>query len=884
LTVSSNCGWSTKNYPTATVGSLTAGIQLTLSTSGFSNIHLVFNQRNSGTAPNTLAVQYSTDGVVFTTAASFTTTVANTWFTRSVDLSGVPVLNNAASVNLRFVTDFLTGTNAFTGTTPGISPSAAGTIRYDNITITGDAPPVDVPPAVNSTTPANGAANIALNSTIGINFSEPVNVSGNWFTIACNTSGTRNVADTVVSGGPASFTIDSNTDFVAGESCTVTVVAAQVADQDGTPNNMAADYAFSFATVPPPPASTCNLPFAKIGAVQGITDTSPLSGSVQSVQGVVVGDYEGPSPNLRGFTLQDATGDGNPATSDGIFVFNSSNNSVTLGSLISVTGQVQEFQGQTQIGSVSALEQCGTGSVTPADVTLPFTSTGYLERYEGMLVRFPQTLYVTEHFQLGRFGQIVASANDRLRQPTNVVAPGAPALSLQAQNDLNKIIVDDALNNQNADPIVFGRSGNPLSAANTLRGGDTFSNAVGVLTYNWAGNAASPNAYRLRPVDALTTTIPNFVRFTPANSRPPAQAVVSGTLKITGLNLLNFFNTFGNGNCTLGVGGAVTDCRGADNQAEFDRQWPKTIANITGTGADIIGFMEMENDGYGPTSAIQTLVDKLNAATAQNTYAFINVDAQTGIINALGNDAIKVGFLYKPASVTPVSNTAVLNTGAFGVFSTTQGLIQRNRPSLAQAFQHNLSGDVFIVAVNHLKSKGSSCSDNTSPVGPDPDAGDGQGNCNLTRKAAAQQLAAWLVTNPTGSTDPDVLIIGDMNAYAQEDPITALTSAGYTNLIAQKIGTDAYSYAFDGQWGYLDHALSSSSLAAKVAEVVEWHINADEPAVLDYNTNFKNAGQQANLFAPDAFRSSDHDPVIVGINAQTPPAPKFIVHLPIVLR
>jgi predicted extracellular nuclease len=866
------------------VGNLTAGIQLTVSTTGFNNITLQFNQRNSGTAPNTLAVQYSTDGVAFTTAASFTTTVANTWFTRSVDLSGVPALNNTAGVNLRFVTDFLTGTNAFTGTTPGMAPTSSGTIRYDNIMITGDGAGVDVPPAVNSTTPANGAANIALNSTIGINFSEPVNVTGNWFTMACSTSGTRNVADTAVSGGPASFTIDPNADFAVSESCTVTVFAANVADQDGTPNNMAADHAFTFATVPPPPASTCNLPFTHIYDVQGTTDTSPLSGTVTSVQGVVVGDYEGPSPNLRGFTLQDATGDGNPATSDGIFVFNFSNNSVTLGSLISVTGQVQEFQGQTQIGSVSALEPCGAGSVTPADVTLPFTSTGYLERYEGMLVRFPQTLFVTEHFQLGRFGQIVASANDRLRQPTNVAAPGAPALAVQAQNDLNQIIVDDALNNQNADPIVFGRNGHFLSAANTLRGGDTFSNAIGVLTYNWAGNSASPNAYRLRPVDALTTTIPNFVRFAPANPRPPAQQPVSGTLKVTSINLLNFFNTFGDGNCALGVGGAATDCRGAENQNEFDRQWPKTVANITGTGAEVVGIVEIENDGYGPASAIQTLVDKLNGATAPNTYAFINVDAQTGQVNALGNDAIKVGFLYKPASVTPVSNTAVLNTGAFGVFSTTQGLIQRNRPSLAQAFQHNATGDVIVVSINHLKSKGSSCGDNSSPVGPDPDAGDGQGNCNLTRKAAAQELAAWLATNPTGSGDSDVLIIGDLNAYAKEDPITALVSAGYTDLIAQRIGANAYSYAFDGQWGYLDHALASGSLAAKVAEVVEWHINADEPAVLDYNTNFKNAGQQASLYAPDAFRSSDHDPVIVGINVQTPPAPKFIVHLPIVLR
>ncbi len=715
-------------------------------------------------------------------------------------------------------------------------------------------------------------SNVALNSDVTINFSEPVTVTGNWFSINCATSGARDTTNTAVAGGPTSFTLNPNADFTAGELCGATVFAANVTDQDGTPNNMAADYAFSFTAFAPPPP-TCNLPFTRIYDVQGSTDTSPLSGTLQSVQGVVVGDYEGASPNLRGFYLQDAAGDANPATSDGIFVFNFNNNSVTLGSLISVTGQVQEFQGQTQISSVSGLEVCSSGaSVTPADVSLPFSDAGYPERFEGMLVRFPQTLFVTEHFQLGRFGQIVASSGDRLRQPTNVAAPGAPALAIQAQNNLNRIIIDDALNNQNPDPIVLGRNGNPLSAANTLRGGDTFSNAVGVLVYTWAGNSASGNAYRLRPVDPQTSTIPGFVQFAPANPRPAAPDLIGGNLKVTSINLLNFFNTFGTGNCTLGVGGLVTDCRGAENQAEFDRQTPKTVANIIGTGADVVGIVEIENDGYGTDSAIQTLVNALNTASAPGNYAFIDVDAKTGQVNALGNDAIKVGFVYKPANVMPVGNTAALNSGAFGQYNTGAGSLQRNRPALAQAFQHIATSETIVVSINHLKSKGSSCDDNISPVGPDPDAGDGQGNCNLTRKAAAQELAAWLAANPTGVNDPDVLIVGDLNSYAKEDPITALQSAGYINVIEQRIGANAYSYAFDGQWGYLDHALASPSLAAKVAGVTEWHINADEPAVLDYNTNFKSAGQQASLFAPDAYRSSDHDPVIVSINTGLPAA------------
>jgi predicted extracellular nuclease len=866
--------WSTATYPPQGTGDRTRGAQFTVNTAGYSNVTFSYNEYRSNTAANTSVVQYSTDGLNFTDVQTFTVNAGVTWFTRTVDLSAIGEVNDAQSLTLRIVTAFASGTLSYTAANPGSNYLTAGAIRYDNVTISGDIAG-DVPPVVSSATPANNASGVPLNSDVAIAFSESVYVSGNWFAINCASSGNRDANNTLVNGGPVTFTINPNVDFAAGESCALTVFAANVADQDGTPNNMAAVAKFNFST------ASCSLPFTPIYTVQGTTASSQLSGTVQSVQGVVVGDYEGPSPNLRGFYLQASTGDSNPATSDGIFVFNFNNNSITLGSVVSVTGQVQEFQGQTQIGSVSGLEVCGTGSVAPTDVTLPFSSADYPERYEGMLVRFPQTLYVTEHFQLGRFGQIVASANDRLRQPTQIAAPGAPALVLQAQNNLNQIIVDDARNEQNPDPVLFGRSGNALSAANTLRGGDTFSNAVGVLTYNWAGNSASPNAYRLRPINALGGGVPNFI---PSNPRPTVSPPVSGTLKVASINLLNFFNTFGDGNCTFGVGGGATDCRGAENINEFNRQVTKTVSNVVGTGADVVGIVEIENDGYSPDSAIQTLVNALNAATAPNTYAFIDADAQTGQVNALGSDAIKVGFLYKPASVTPVSNTAVLNTGAFGVFSTTQGAIQRSRPALAQAFQHNATSDVVIVSINHLKSKGSSCADNISPVGPDPDAGDGQGNCNLTRKAAAQEMAAWLATNPTGSTDPDVLIIGDLNSYAKEDPITALVNAGYVNLVEQKIGAYAYSYAFDGQWGYLDHALASDSLTEKVAEVVEWHINADEPGVLDYNTNFKSAGQQAILFAPDAFRSSDHDPVIVGIHAQVPETPMFFVHLPLIAR
>lgn len=708
----------------------------------------------------------------------------------------------------------------------------------------------DAAPTVTSTIPAIGADDVPVNTNITVTFSESVNVAGDWFTIVC-TSGSYTAA---VSGGPQTFTLDPTGDFAYGDNCTVTILASQVTDQDSNdpPDNMAADYSWSFTTMA---ANACELPYTPIYTIQGSGPTTPLAGQVVTTLGVVIGDYEGPAPALRGFYIQDPVGDGDPATSDGIFVFNFDNNSVALGQIVRVTGTVGEFQDQTQISGVSSIIQCGEGSVEPVDVQLPFPSADYLERYEGMLVRLPQTLYVTEHFQLGRFGQIVMSSGGRLYQPTHLVEPGPAALALQAQNNLNRIIIDDALNNQNPDPILFGRGGNPLSASNTLRGGDTAENIVGVMTYTWAGNAASGNAYRVRPVNALGGGVPDFQ---PANPRPDQPADVGGTMKVAAFNLLNYFNTFSG--CTNGVGGAPTDCRGAENLTEFNRQWPKTVAAILGMDVDVLGIIEIENDGYGPTSAIQDLVDRLNAATAPGTYAFIDADAATGQVNALGTDAIKVGLIYRPANVTPVGTTAVLNTVEF-VNGGDSG--PRNRATIAQTFAQNSTGAQVIVNVHHLKSKGSACDA--------PDIGDGQGNCAVVRTNAVLTLMDWLYTDPTGTGETDIMIVGDLNSYAQEDPIMAFLEFGFVNLAEAFIGPQSYSYVFDGQWGNLDYALASPSLAAQVTGVAEWHINADEPNVLDYNTNFKSPGQIISLYAPDQFRASDHDPILVGLNLNAAP-------------
>jgi uncharacterized protein len=597
---------------------------------------------------------------------------------------------------------------------------------------------------------------------------------------------------------------------------------------------------------PPPPPACFDAPeITFISAIQGDGETSPCAGQTVTIEGVVVGDYEGPSPNLRGFYVQeeDEDWDDDPATSEGIFVFNFNNESVSLGDVVRVTGPVAEFQGQTQLGSVVDLQIVGAGaSVTPTEVLLPVPSADHLERYEGMLVTMPQTLYVTEFFQLGRFGQVVVSSGDRLRQPTDFAAPGAAANAAQAANNLNRLIVDDGINNQNPDPIVFGRNGDPLSADNTLRGGDTLTGAVGVMTYTWAGNAASGNAFRLRPQTADGTFV-----FEEGNPRPHNPPAVGGTATVASFNVLNYFVTFG---AVCGPTGFEQPCRGAENDTEFERQRVKLLAALEKIDADVVGLVELEN-----TTGVEPLADivaGLNENAGEELYDYI----PTGTV---GTDVIKVGLIYKPGSVTPVGEAAYLDSTVDDRFDD-----DLNRVPVAQSFVENATGEIFSVVVNHLKSKG--CTDAT---GADLDQGDGQGCFNAARTAAAEALVDWMDFAPTGIADPDFLVIGDLNAYAMEDPINVFVDAGYVDMLRAYVGEDAYTYVFDGQWGYLDYALASPSLVAQVTGASGYVINADEPSVLDYNTNFKSAGQIVSLFAPDEFRTSDHDPVLVGLGLAT---------------
>lgn len=562
----------------------------------------------------------------------------------------------------------------------------------------------------------------------------------------------------------------------------------------------------------PTPVADCDADIVTIGSVQGSGTSTPVSGQTVRVEGVVVGDFQG-SGGFGGYFLQDG-GDGDPATSDGVFVLSAE--AVEVGDTVHVVGTAGESNGLTRIAAIDAAV-CPNGLEAPAptELGLPIDAVLY-ESLEGMYVTMPETLTILEYFNYDRFGEIVLGT-DRQYQPTAIFDPGSDeAIALAAENAANRITVDDGRSTQNPDPAIHP-DGEEFTLENTFRGGDRVTNVTGVLDFAFG-------LWRIQPTQGAD--------YEPVNLRPDAPEV-GGNFTVASFNVLNYFTTL--------------NSRGAITPEEFERQEAKIVAALAEIDADVFGLIEIENNG---DTAVGTLVQALNDEVGPDTYDFIS----TGVI---GTDVITTALIYKPSAVTPVGDHAVLDSSVDERFND-----DANRPALAQTFADVETGEEITVVVNHLKSKGSACAG-------DPDLGDGQGNCNLTRTAAAEAMVDWLATGPTGAEPGRELIIGDLNSYDKEDPIDVFVEAGYADLLLEKQGEKAYSYVFDGQLGYLDYALAGPALLPKVTGAADWAINADEPDLLDYTMQFKQPAQDA-LFAPDAYRSSDHDPVIVGFDFVAP--------------
>lgn len=602
--------------------------------------------------------------------------------------------------------------------------------------------------------------------------------------------------------------------------------------------------------------------YTLIHDIQGDGAESAMQGKTVTINAIITA-Y---TPNQKGFYVQEQATDydANPKTSEGIFVyFGNKNPGVTMASIgdtVTLTGQVKEFYKNTQISYTQDFKVTKDGTVAdvpaPTVIKLSNTNTFDMESVEGMNVTVKSAkddgkLVVTETYNLGRYGEVVLTSDEVQVQYTETNAPDKAGNSAHVKALANdRIIIEDANTTQNPKTVIFGRNGKPLSATNTLRGGDSIDEVTGVVNYAF-GN------YKIQPTNGKGY---NFT----GEDRPTAADVHAklgdAEIKVASANVLNFFTTQGKGEFTTPYGNTQKG-RGADNPAEYSRQLDKLVAMIKGLDADVVGLMEIQNNGYGDQSALKALVDALNAKMGAGTYDYIKgpfTDSTGNDVPTAGNDAIMVGMIYKPANVTPVGKAVVPNATEYPAFSDNGG----NRVPLAQAFKAKADGEVFTTVVNHFKSKGSVI---------DADQGDGQGNNPVTRLEAAKQLQKWLDTDPTGTGDKDNLLIGDFNGYSKEDALQHLEDNGY-----DRLDTGSYSYVYKGVWGNLDHAFASNSLVKQGVKAVTWEINANEPRVLDYNTNYQKAGQQA-LYNDDPYRASDHNPVLIGLNLSSEPVKPNII-------
>ena len=579
----------------------------------------------------------------------------------------------------------------------------------------------------------------------------------------------------------------------------------------------------------------------RISAVQGSSTASPLVGQVVLVEGIVTGVFQGLN-SLNGFYMQepDATADADPATSEGVFVFtNLAPAVVSVGDLLRVSGTVIEFGAApntlTEIVTPT-VTVLSTGNTLPSiiDVTLPVANLADFERYEGMRVRFLQTLTVSDHFDLAHFGELTLSANGRSLQPTNEIDPNddpasgttnlgnnlAAVAAFANLNSRSRIILDDA-NSQTYPPVIPFLD--PIG--NSLRLGSTVANLTGIFSQSFG-------SYRM-----FTTAAPAFTYA----ARPLTPPTVGGNAKVGSMNVLNYFN--GNG-----LGAGFPTSRGANTLAEFNRQRAKVIAAVVGLDADVLGLLEIENDGNDANSSIQDLINGLNAATAPGTWAFIP-DPAGYTATPGGSDQIRPAIIFKTTVVAPVGASATSSDTAFAI----------GRSPVAQTFKLLSNDETFALVVNHFKSKSSG-----GASGADLDQGDGQAAFNNRRKLQAAALVTFI--NTLTPTTPRVVTMGDFNAYEQEDPMDIMRAGGLSTII-----NNSYSYMFNGLSGSLDHALGTAALMSAVSGSGKWHINADEPVVLDYNVETKNtAGCVTSCTSPDfyvanAFRASDHDPVLVGL-------------------
>ncbi|WP_022893760.1 ExeM/NucH family extracellular endonuclease [Agromyces subbeticus] len=598
------------------------------------------------------------------------------------------------------------------------------------------------------------------------------------------------------------------------------IVRTDFADTDVN----SADFTFTETVTPQgsggvvePPDPTA----ATIAEVQGTGDASPLVGTAVTVEGVITGDYR--SGGYGGVTIQTPDTDTTPGASDGLFVFQMPAVGA-IGDLVRVTGTVSEYFGLTQVTAVAdGAEVVTPAAGVPAPAELPSSLVGSArEPLESMLVAPTGSYLVSSTHESTSFGSVWLAAGETLPvKSTEQVDAGPAAAEIAAANRARLLVLDDGWNTR-ADNAAHPNEQPYLTEETIVRNGDrvVFPATPYVLSYGF-------NAWRLQPATPIdNVSAVAKPTFEAQNARPSGVPAVGGDVQIGVFNVLNYFTTLTSQN---------PEARGADTAEEFALQEEKIVEAITALDAEIVALQEIENslkvDGTAD-EAIGALVAALNAAEGSQVWSFVPTPAA---LTAATTDVIQNAIIYRSDAVSPKGEALTI---------TDEAVWGNAREPIGQSFELANGTDLAVIA-NHFKSKSGS---GTEPA-------DGQGHFNADRVAQANSLLT--LAGQLDAAADEVFLLGDFNAYAQEDPIQVLTAAGYTDLLPA-LAPGEYTYSFDGELGSLDHALANAEGTEAVTGIGRWAINSPEWGAREYGREAADDGS--------VFRSSDHDPTLIGID------------------
>lgn len=683
-------------------------------------------------------------------------------------------------------------------------------------------PPVDQAPTVIATTPLNGSTENSTTTNITVTFSELVVAGPGAFTMTCTRSGDVVLAVSP-SGASTTFILDPETDLERNETCTVTVSAAGVSDVDvvDPPDNMAANYVFSF--------STTGLAL-RIHDIQGAQHRSPYEGAlVSQVPGVVT------AVRTNGFYFQDPLPDSSVATSEGIFVFTGAAPPAvaTVGAAVTVSGRVSEFRAGctpscaptssafanltiTEIDFPSVLPAgpgvitrtiVGAGGRIPPNNVIENDSGGdvetsnafdveqdgidFYESLEGMLIRINDAVATGPRNSFGEIsvlGDFGAHASVRTTRGGIVVRRIGDYTYQEGDFNPERMILDDVIR---PTPVVHVRDG--------------FTTPVDAIVDYGFGN------FKMLVVNDL-------VRVDGGLQREFARPAKKHELVVATYNVENL---------------DPTDAP----SGRFERVAEQIVEHMK--SPDLINIEEIQ-DNTGPSPDPSTNADvtwRLLIEAIQDaggpTYDFRQIDPTPNTDGGQPGGNIRVGFLFRTdrglrfvdrPGGTAVTPNEVVDTRRGAELLYSPGRIDPNNPAfedsrkpLAGEFEYE--GRKLFVIGNHLNSKG----------GDDPLFGRFQPpnrRSEVQRHQQAAILNDFVDRILAADRDARVIVLGDLNDFQFSQTMDILKGDVLVNLYDMLPLPERYSYVFDGNSQALDHVLVSRSIRrVELYDVV--HMNSE---------------------------------------------------------